>query len=53
MTYLVNPDGTIEVLSYDHSLESGNIFLTEWEHQQRIDEISNANQDEEYEYNFS
>lgn len=53
VTYLVNPDGTIEVVSYDHSLESGNVFLTEWEHQQRIDELANANQDEEYEYNFS
>ena len=33
MTYLVNPDGTIEVVSYDEeelSLESGNEFLNQW-----------------------
>jgi hypothetical protein len=33
MTYLVNPDGTIEVVSYDEialSLESGNVFLEQW-----------------------
>ena len=33
MTYLVNPDGTIEVVSYDEeelSLESGNEWLNTW-----------------------
>jgi len=33
MTYLVNPDGTIEVVSYDeepNSLESDNEFLNTW-----------------------
>lgn len=33
MTYLVNPDGTIEVVSYDeepNSLESDNEYLNTW-----------------------
>jgi hypothetical protein len=37
MTYKVNTDGTIEVISYDeepNSLESGNDWIEQWELEQ-------------------